>query len=160
MSRERRRCRVELAQVLRRAREARGLTQREAADMAGLTLQTWGQVERGADRGKDETVASMAQVVGVTPDQLENVRRNGAADRLRRQLAELHDQAALTAGETRVDYDLRMFRSILSKLPPEEALWLVGKGAALLSGHGLANLDGEEHQGQPDRATVRRSAAG
>lgn len=78
------------------------LSVREAASRAGISEGWWRQVVRGYQplkgggkapmTGSAETVASMARVVGVTPEQLEEAERPDAAEELRALLA----QAELT----------------------------------------------------------------
>jgi len=86
-----------------------------------MTIQHYGQIERGAQRGSDQAVARIAQVVGVSPERLEAESRDGAADRLRELLAgDLHEPAP---GE-RLDAVI-ILASILRKLTPYEQRWLV-----------------------------------
>jgi transcriptional regulator with XRE-family HTH domain len=78
-----------IAEALRRSK----LSARKASELAGMSDGRWGQIVRGYQtmgsgvfapvRGPAETVAKMAQVVGVTPAQLEDVGRADAAEELR-----------------------------------------------------------------------------
>lgn len=103
------------------------LTIREAARRAGISEAWWRQVVRGYQplkgggkapmRGSAETIASMARVVGVTPDQLEAAERADAAAELRDLLAEpvdpMDEAEAILADSERIAADLR-------SLPPRE----------------------------------------
>lgn len=68
------------------------LSAREAARRAGISEGRWRQISQGFQtvsrqhvpvRGPADTVARMAQVVGVTPEQLDEVGRADAAEELR-----------------------------------------------------------------------------
>lgn len=82
-----------IARALKRSR----LSQRQAASQAELSEGHWRAIVKGyrtvsagvevAVRGPAETIARMAQVVGVTPDQLEEAGRADAAEELRGLLA-------------------------------------------------------------------------
>ena len=84
-----------IAEALKRIRPK--LSVREAARRAGISEGWWRQVVRGYQplkgggkapmTGSAATVAAMAQVVGVTPEQLEAVGRGDAAEELRTLLA-------------------------------------------------------------------------
>lgn len=74
--------------ALRRSR----LSARKAADLAGISEGRWRQIVNGyqsvsgtalAVKGPPETVARMAQVVGVTPEELDSADRGDAAEELR-----------------------------------------------------------------------------
>lgn len=80
------------AVLIRRAREARGLSPETAATRLPIRLsgRRWRQLEEGRDSstGKptvigDAQLAHMAHVVGVAPEQLEEVDRGEAAEVLR-----------------------------------------------------------------------------
>lgn len=104
------------AALIRIAREARGLSHAEASER--LTIQMggrrWRQIEDGYESLRTEKRASagdmqlahMARVVGVKPEELEQVDRAGAAQVLRRILLEDSqedvpgDPYALQRGET------------------------------------------------------------
>lgn len=73
------------------------LSARKAADRAGLSEGRWRQIVKGYQStgggripvvGPAETVARMAQVVGLSPDELAEAGRPDAADELRRAIAE------------------------------------------------------------------------
>lgn len=78
-----------IAAALKRA----GLSTRAAAKRAGMSDNRWHQIVKGFQtvsagvhapvRGPAETVARMAQVVGVTPEQLAEAGRDDAAEALR-----------------------------------------------------------------------------
>ncbi|WP_155054517.1 helix-turn-helix domain-containing protein [Streptomyces blattellae] len=80
---------VLLTEALKRA----GLSVRKAAKQAGMSEGWWRQIVRGYQtlsgggygevKGPDETVARMALVAGVTPEQLEEAGRDRAANELR-----------------------------------------------------------------------------
>lgn len=80
------------ATLIRLARQARGLSPEAAADLVSIRLggSRWREIEKGykgAERrevhGPDLTVAHMAHVVGVSPEQLDGAGRGAAADILR-----------------------------------------------------------------------------
>lgn len=78
-----------ITQALRKS----GLSARKAAGLAGLSEGRWRQITSGYQnvgagvyapvRGPAETIARMAQVVRVTPEQLEEAGRPDAAEALR-----------------------------------------------------------------------------
>lgn len=127
---------MELTDLLRDARSKRGLSQQEAATRAGITVQHWGQIERGKESGSTETVANMALTVGLTPDQLEDAGRDTAADILRHMKAE--SDGSPENGE--LD-DVLMLQAILRKLNTAELRWIIDHAdtlASLGSHHGGA----------------------
>jgi transcriptional regulator with XRE-family HTH domain len=79
--------------IIEEAREKRRLSQNKAAERAGLSGTRWRQIVTGTAsggkgiqipvRGRAETVARMAQVVGVMPEQLAQADREDAAEELR-----------------------------------------------------------------------------
>ncbi|NUP19842.1 MAG: helix-turn-helix transcriptional regulator [Streptomyces sp.] len=81
------------AVLIRRARQARGLTRAEAAERSGVVKASrWGQIENGylmkggepvATRAGDMQLAHMARTVGLTPERLTDVARADAAEILR-----------------------------------------------------------------------------
>jgi transcriptional regulator with XRE-family HTH domain len=113
---------VEFTERLKQARERCHLSQQQAATRAGITVQHWGQIERGATRGSDETRAQMARVVRVTPEELEDDGLDILADLVRGATAE-SETAELTDSP---EDDVIMLRTILQKLTPTELRWLVG----------------------------------
>jgi transcriptional regulator with XRE-family HTH domain len=74
-------------------KKTRGLSGRKAAEMAGMSEGRWRQIVNGyqvVSAGQyspvvapPDTLARMAHVVGVTPEQLEEVEREDAANELR-----------------------------------------------------------------------------
>lgn len=78
------------AALIRLARMAKGLSPEEAADRTPIRLggSRWRQIEKGYERKEppkpvrapDQTLAHMAFVVGVTPEQLEACDRGAAAE--------------------------------------------------------------------------------
>lgn len=81
---------TEWGKLLRLARNARGLSLPDAAKLTNRVVSTkaWGNIERGVEhshltsrrsRGKADTVAHMAHVVRVTPDELSSAGRPDAA---------------------------------------------------------------------------------
>lgn len=79
--------------LIDQARKARKLSVRAAAKEVGISEGWWRQIVlgyqslsgggKGSVRGPADTVARMAAVVGVTPDQLEQAGRADAAEKLR-----------------------------------------------------------------------------
>ena len=58
------------AQSLRRAREARHLTQAEAAELTGLAVEAYGRLERGSILPRAATLVSLSRAFGVSTDSL------------------------------------------------------------------------------------------
>jgi transcriptional regulator with XRE-family HTH domain len=112
---------MDYTDLIRQARDRKGLSQQAAATEAGITVQHWGQIERGKERGKDETVAKMALVVGVTAEQLENAGRDLAADQLRELRAEADGQDP----DSETFDDVLMLQGILRKLTLSELRWII-----------------------------------
>lgn len=87
-------------ELIEAAREAAGLSRREAARRAGISDAWWRYVTRGWQNGPitgpADTVAVMARVVGLTPERLESEgERPDAAGKLREMIArEEADRAA------------------------------------------------------------------
>ncbi|GAA0632543.1 hypothetical protein GCM10010174_62020 [Kutzneria viridogrisea] len=83
-------------QLLAAARDAQGLSWHAAADLAGINSGTWQANETGywtvegrrveAKGGRPATIARMALVVGVSPDQLREAGRPDAATALEQML--------------------------------------------------------------------------
>jgi transcriptional regulator with XRE-family HTH domain len=115
--------------LIKAARAVSGFSQREAARRAGISESRWRQIVAGfqsvggkkvAFRSPDETVARMASVVGVTPEQLEAVGRAEAAAALRDIEAGKQDaeSATLAVGsEARVDERWHMLEALLRQAP-------------------------------------------
>ncbi|MEU0059868.1 helix-turn-helix transcriptional regulator [Streptomyces sp. NPDC006334] len=112
---------VIIKQALRRAR----LSGREAARRAGLSETRWRQIVNGyQDVGgvrigviaPDETLVRMAQVVGLTSDQLREAGRESAADLLD-ELAE--PPTASPPGATASSAQVEAIAALLATLPPE-----------------------------------------
>lgn len=51
-------------------REHKGMSQEEAARRAGIRQATWSRLERGVTNPHRVTLAAVAQVLGVRPDEL------------------------------------------------------------------------------------------
>lgn len=94
-----------IAQALKKSR----MSAREAAKRAGMSDGRWRQIVSGYQtvsagvyapvRGPAETLARMAQVVGVTPEQLEQAGRSDAAAELRELPSLPEPEQELTARE-------------------------------------------------------------
>ena len=101
--------------LIRNARERANLSVREAARRASMSEGRWRQIENGYStpakgeyyqvRGPDRTVARMARVVDVTPEELAATGREDAAEKLR----ELNAPRSATAGRPD-DLDRRIAR--------------------------------------------------
>lgn len=120
-----------IATALKRSR----LSGRTAAHLAGLSEGHWRAIVSGsrsvgkatwvAVRGPAETVARMAKVVGVTPEQLEEAGRGDAAEELRELVADAlaqppaDESAEVLADRIRNDPELAraMARLIAQHLP-------------------------------------------
>lgn len=97
------------AQLIRRAREARGLSPEEAAKrlLMSMTGRRWRQLEKGIDSGtgkatamSDPVLAHMAYAVGVSADQLVGIGKDEASAILQeilRQQAAAPDPAEVAA---------------------------------------------------------------
>jgi transcriptional regulator with XRE-family HTH domain len=72
-----------LGALLLAERKARGLTQAEAADLAGCSAWTWSHVENG-HVPEVAMIVKMCTPFSVAPKDLEKLGLNAAADRLRR----------------------------------------------------------------------------
>lgn len=120
-------------ELIRLARQARGLSPEEAADRTPIRIKgfRWRQIENGFKgkvgesdpvRAPDKTLAHMAYTVGVTPKRLAEVGRDAAAQILREiqiqragESASLPDPLdALGAERQRIIVDM------LKQLPPED----------------------------------------
>ncbi|MCZ4605246.1 helix-turn-helix transcriptional regulator [Streptomyces sp. Lzd4kr] len=81
------------AVLIRRARQARGMTRAQAAERSGVVKASrWGQIENGylmkdgvpvATKVGDMQLAHMARTVGVSPERLDDAGRADAAEILR-----------------------------------------------------------------------------
>lgn len=110
-----------IKEALRRAR----LSAREAARRAGISETRWRQIANGyQDVGKGmrvpttgpaDTLARMAQVAGVTADQLRQAGRDDAAD----ELVELESQAVAAPAGFASDPQIDAIAALLATLPPE-----------------------------------------
>lgn len=79
--------------LLHEARKARGMSIERAANAAGYSVSRWRAIEAGymtiragvytSTIARADTLARMSKAVGVTPEQLEGVGRQDAADQLR-----------------------------------------------------------------------------
>lgn len=74
------------AALIERKRKQAGKSAREAAIAAGLSPTHWREVERGLAAASAETMARMASVIWVTPEELDTAQRPDAAAELRRLL--------------------------------------------------------------------------
>jgi putative transcriptional regulator len=59
-----------LAQRLRRAREAAGFTQAETAERAGMAVEAYGRLERGAVLPRASTLLMLARTLSISTDEL------------------------------------------------------------------------------------------
>lgn len=110
-----------IREALRRAR----LSAREAARRAGISETRWRQIANGYQdvgrgvrvptTGPAETLARMAQVAGVTADQLREAGRADAAD----ELVELERQATAQPTGFAGDPQIDAIATLLATLPPE-----------------------------------------
>ncbi len=65
------------AQALRKAREARGFTQAELSEVAGLAVEAYGRLERGSVLPRAQTLVSLSRALQVTTDSLLGLKTNG-----------------------------------------------------------------------------------
>ena len=61
---------LRLGQRIRRQRKLMGLTQKEVAERAGISLPFYGHIERGTRKASLETTVDIAKALGVSTDML------------------------------------------------------------------------------------------
>ena len=61
---------LRLGQRIRRQRKLMGLTQKEVAERAGISLPFYGHIERGTRKASLETTVDIANALGVSTDML------------------------------------------------------------------------------------------
>lgn len=114
------------AALIKTALKSRRLTARAAARQAGIGEARWYQIMRGSQTvsgttarvvAPPDTLARMAQVVGVTPEQLDEVGRTDAAEELRTLATE---QPATTPADNDGDPRLRALTAVWRTLTPAE----------------------------------------
>ncbi|MET9218945.1 helix-turn-helix domain-containing protein [Streptomyces sp. NPDC088197] len=137
-------------ELIKVALAASGLSQREASRRAGMSDTRWRQIVSGYQsvdgtpvpvRGRDETLARMAHVVGVRPEQFEDVGRPDAAEELRDLTARKRDidaASAIPSGaydrlEERWHLVEAVLRTAREGLSPSEDSSLVGRVHGLLA---------------------------
>jgi len=74
---------VTVGELLRRKRTAARLTQEAAASRSDVSARSWNRTENGAFSPSPSLLARMASAVDATPEDLENVGADAAADVLR-----------------------------------------------------------------------------
>ncbi|MFD4830220.1 helix-turn-helix domain-containing protein [Streptomyces uncialis] len=115
-------------QLLKAALENRRLSARKAAKAAGISEGRWRQIVNGYQTpskgvhvpaiGSTDTIARMAQVVGVTPEQLEEAGREDSAAALRGLLeARARTELPETLTSVLEPYQLRTILSLLDDKP-------------------------------------------
>ncbi|MEU8278166.1 hypothetical protein ACFYOK_37635 [Microbispora bryophytorum] len=111
------------------ALKAAGISVRAAAGRVGISDGRWGQITRGYQnvgagqyapvRGPALTVAKMANVAGVTPQELEEAGRADAAEKLR----EIQSATAIPHDTSRLAIEIRELQqqvdALMAELPPE-----------------------------------------
>ncbi|TDD77702.1 helix-turn-helix domain-containing protein [Actinomadura rubrisoli] len=119
------------------------LSGRKAADLAGMSEGHWRAIVSGsrsiskgvwvAVRGPADTIARMAQVVGVTPEQLEEAGRADAAEELRAELA--HTKPTDEISGTKPSSAARSLTDPLAGLPddPKERIPILRERIRILS---------------------------
>ena len=105
--------------LLAQALERSGMSIRQASKKAGLSYGRWRQITSGfqnvspgswaAVRGPAPTVARMARVVGVTPDQMAEAGREDAAAVMRENARHL---SAVSSGSSEFDVAVRTIRDL------------------------------------------------
>lgn len=122
----------ELIETARARRVPPGTSVNQIAKRAGITGSRWRQIERGyssragmyvAEKSKPETLAAMAQVVRVTPEELRKAGREDAAKILEAALAiEAHNETTDGPGlvwDPVDEGDLHGIGLALASVPPE-----------------------------------------
>ena len=113
---------MSLAEAFKTARRQLGWSQQDVATRAGITQPHYGEIERGNQRGNDESIAKIAATLGITAETLEDEGRDLAADRLRQLRASSGD----TPDDDSADYDdVLILSAILAKLTAREKVWIV-----------------------------------
>ncbi|MDX3239744.1 helix-turn-helix transcriptional regulator [Streptomyces sp. ME03-5709C] len=133
------------AALIRRALKRSRLTGRSAAARAGLSDARWRQIVSGYQsvggshhpvRAPAETLARMAQAVGVTAEELTTAGRPDAAA----ELAELERPAQSSPAAYASDPHIDAIAALLATLPPEaqdEVMRRVGRAADRKEAYGL-----------------------
>ncbi|WP_041963425.1 helix-turn-helix domain-containing protein [Sulfurospirillum cavolei] len=62
--------------ILREAREKKGLTQSDIAEMMGMSLRTYQRIEKNPDARKIEDMSKITSILGVNRDQIINGSNN------------------------------------------------------------------------------------
>ncbi len=155
--------------LIRRAREAAGITVPEAAQAAGISKARWTQVETGYEtrqgaarpvRAKPGTIARMAHAVGISPERMETEgTRPDAAEVLREIERQEPRPSAVPAGEPPVPGTVeRVVRALLPSLPPEHRDVITGitrltdgEGRPLSDEKKLAMIEAWVSYGQQDQ---------
>lgn len=104
-----------LADAMRAARAAAGLSQAAAASRAGLSLLTWGAVERTARTPSDRTLAAIDRALG-WPDRTAGRILNGAKPPSRKTTARSINLQQIGA---RLDKIEDLLHEILRRLPTQ-----------------------------------------
>ncbi|HWO55833.1 MAG TPA: helix-turn-helix transcriptional regulator [Paenibacillus cookii] len=63
---------MQLAQRIRAFRKLKGYTQQELASGCGISLTVLGAIERGNRHADERTLAKIAEVLGISPEELTN----------------------------------------------------------------------------------------
>jgi transcriptional regulator with XRE-family HTH domain len=116
---------MDQTELFKTARDRLRLSQADVASRAGISAQ-YGEIERGKFHGHDTTIAKIALALSITPEQLEEVGRDSAADELRGMLP----AADQDSGDGVYD-DVLILRTIMNKLTPSEMSWLMDHAEAL-----------------------------
>ena len=109
---------VTLAEKLKQLREQRGMTQKQVAELMGISQQAYGQYESGSREPKPDTLGRIAAALGTSPS---NFFENSFVSDIESQENYLNDfihgQLAQTVKEQRI------FDKVLRQSPVTAELW-------------------------------------
>jgi transcriptional regulator with XRE-family HTH domain len=101
---------------VRRLRETAGLTIHEACDRGGISLNSWGKIERGEQEPCLLVIGGIAEGLGISTDVLMNLEERPSGNSARTQVVDLldlcdPDEVELSLRMVRVIYDHRASKS-------------------------------------------------
>lgn len=144
---------VTVGELLRRKRTAAQLSQEAAAARSEVSARTWNRTENGAYNPSPSLLARMAGAVNVSPEDLENLGEDVAADVLRAQ----HQPSGGNDQEIR-----RLFADVSAAIPAGYSIrtWHGTNGEHGIEVTPLRAGAQQEHEADRDHAWRVRRAAG